>query len=328
MTTFADETTDLQFPARIETAVAIGAGRVAIIMAPLVGQGDSKLLSIVDFGVAERFGQIGLPRSAEPHDPASEIGPHYSLRPPDDPLRQSCVDVAEQPGWRSTSSETVRLASAAGPVTILRDLLQEESCLKVSPSGEYAAIWHGAALHILQAETGQVVARYSIATPPRDFAFSECCEPAILIADANAIVYKSLPRLTTYLDDQGVEVEIRYADDNQLAWAILLADGPILGIDLSPDNSRILYTIATSAGVLEARLHSVVSGETWATLGRSSSLLESYFINNHAVYFRQPGRTFIYELTMLDDAQTLIRESLSAHCQFEGELMERSDCTR
>jgi hypothetical protein len=190
-----------------------------------------------------------------------------------------------------------------------------ESCLKLSPSGEYGAIWGDGALHVFQPETGEVVAEYPIAGPPSDFVFSECCEPALLIADANAIVYKGLPRLTTFLDEQGSVIDVRYAAYDQEANVLLFVDGPILSFKLSPDEGRLLYTLATSAGTIETRLHSLISGAPLGTIGRSSNFLESYFIDNNTVYYWDPGTAFVFETLRLDEVPALIGDNLSAYCR-------------
>lgn len=328
LTTSVGETFELRFPVRIETAVALGEGRAAIIMTKRPGGNDAKLLSIVDFRAVDRFGQFELPRSDEPHDPASEIGQKFDLRPPNDPSRQSCVTLAYRPDWHKNPPATETLETTSGRVTLPSAFMRAKSCLKISRSGEYAAIWHADALHVLQAETGSIIAEYPMATPPHDFVFSECCEPALLIAEGNAIVYKGIPRLTTFLDEQGSAVETRYANDDQDAYAVFFAEGPILKVDLSPDDSRLLYTVATSAGVLETRLYSVVTGQTWTSFGSSANFQESYFINDDTVYYWDPRKAFVYELLRLENALALIRAAQSEHCRFEQGKTSSSTCSR
>jgi len=326
LSTSHGQTLELRFPTRIETVVALGHGRAAITLSPRPGNVDDKILSIVDFHASDRWGRVPLPLSDLPHDRASEIGQEYDLRSSVEPLRQACLSLNDRVNAQQALSETASSTADVHPVVLPQALRGVESCLKISPSGEYAAIWDAGSLHVLQAQTGEVLAEYGMATEPRDFVFSECCEPALLIADANAIVYRGLPRLTTYLDERGSAVDVRYSEDDQEATVLLFAEGPILGMELSPSDSRLLYTLATSAGTLETRLHSLISGASLATLGESANFQESYFINDDAVYYWDPSRAFIYETLSLDEAPILINESLSAYCHHEEDQEIRPNC--
>ncbi|MCR9196031.1 MAG: hypothetical protein NXH88_14935, partial [Hyphomonas sp.] len=316
----------LTLPRTIETAVALGQERAAIIMSQGVGTQDTKLLSIVDFKAADDFGKTMLPRKTEPLEAASAVGQMYGLRDYDDPQRQNCVDFSEQADWTASDASMVTVSSPAGDADVPRAWLQQSNCIKISPSGEFAALWADGALNVLETQNSTTIATYEIDRKPRDFVFSECCGAGLLITEANAVVHKPIPSFSTTLDVDGAVIARGYPRDTEPAYPLLLADGPIVSIDVSPEESRLLYTVATGTGTLETRLHSMEPNLTWKTLGVSSNFLDSYFIDEDTISYWNPSRSYIYEIPQLSEAKSLIAGALSVHCRLRGDRAETSDC--
>ncbi|MGJ8547583.1 MAG: ATP-binding protein [Sulfitobacter sp.] len=319
-------TETLSMAAPVETAVALGNGRAALIVAPEQAEASTKALVVVDMKARATYGQRDLGHDGE-QIYRTFTQTHAAGIAAAETAAKAWVMRADAVESENSTKEFPRVAPSSiegmievtfedlmKPITIPAALTQSDIWMRLAPSGDVYALWKDRALRVYSAVDGTEIARREMGRQPRDFTFAGPHGPDLMISEGSAVI------IWGPSDDE---------DDTDWTAGILFRSAdPVTKLVMSPSGKRMIYEADIGEMTIQTRIYAFTARGVWRTLGRSYKYTEAYFLDDNTVFYRNRTGNYLHSLPNLTESQDLARSALSDHCQFEGKNFDASPCAQ
>lgn len=292
-----------RFPTDIELAVTLGKTTFAVVLAP--NSPDSVTKKIVLTNPAQHYAKTSWFLNSDDFENnlSSEGLNYYDI----DGIEECFVGDNSELRMKIHKSDRNYLATTnpnivnvvknglKTTIKVMKDIVQKESCIKISPNENYYYTREGNIVSVFDAASGDMIGEQIFNGALYQVAFADRDSADILASVDTTVIHWQHKGNTTW--------------ENKILFK---SEDPIQKVLLSPKKNRLLVHSLIGSGNVESILYSIESNRKWKKIGTAYKRYNAGFTNNGDVYYSVgAGGVQLFHLHSLEEARQEARRILN-----------------